>query len=148
LAVGLFAVHKDSKVSPVSELLPKLKALRSSKKELRIFNLLPDSSELAFNNVKVFMMSKSSEKSNSSTSPLKQTISDDYLTLSRLQEGWSEVLNHWKFDVALLPKDSSLANILVETNNWRVLAESSTSYKNFYGVKREATKVLVVPNNY
>ena len=47
-----------------------------------------------------------------------------YMTLTRAEPGWQSVLESWKIRTALLPTDSTLANLLRELpQDWRVVYE-------------------------
>jgi hypothetical protein len=72
--------------------------------------------------------------------PDRQVIIDDrhdlygserirqYLTLTQAEEGWQNVLKDWKIRTAVLPTDSTLANLLRELpQDWRVAYEDKAA---------------------
>jgi hypothetical protein len=51
-----------------------------------------------------------------------------YMTLTRAEPGWQSVLESWKIRTALLPTDSTLANLLRELpQDWRVAYEDKVA---------------------
>jgi hypothetical protein len=46
-----------------------------------------------------------------------------YLILTQAEPGWQSVLKEWQIRTALLPTDSTLANLLRELPDWRVVYE-------------------------
>ena len=51
-----------------------------------------------------------------------------YMTLTRAEPGWQSVLESWKIRTALLPTDSTLANLLRELpQDWRVAYEDNVA---------------------
>jgi hypothetical protein len=51
-----------------------------------------------------------------------------YLILTQVEPGWQSVLKEWQIRTALLPSDSTLANLLRErTQGWRVAYEDKVA---------------------
>lgn len=51
-----------------------------------------------------------------------------YLTLTQAEPGWESVLNQWRIRTALMPSDSTLANLLRELpRDWRILYEDKVA---------------------
>jgi hypothetical protein len=51
-----------------------------------------------------------------------------YLILTQVEPGWQGVLEQWQIRTALLPSDSTLANLLRELpRDWRVAYEDSVA---------------------
>ena len=120
---------KKMPVEAVNFLQEKVQDSKNSKNEDKQPNAVPVFSTDAWGGYLIYRMN-----------PARKVVVDDrhdlygsdrireYLILTQVEPGWQSVLNEWQIRTALLPTDSTLANLLRELpRDWRVAYEDKVA---------------------
>lgn len=142
-ALGFFfaqilLLHQDTIKLPFSSLLQTVDRLvfesQENKQRLRLFNDLSLAGILISHDIKVFI--DHHQAFYAQTLPnisVTKSVFDDYHELIELRPNWKKVLDHWKFNVAVLRFDSSLISILTEREHWKLVWRSEDFIREING---------------
>lgn len=113
-----------------------------SNKQLRLLNEPSLAGELIYLGLPVFL-DKRIDPSEDQT--VTGSIVGDYREVVGFTSRWQKVIDHWRFNAAVLRTDSSLANVLIQRLGWRAVAKTAPIMVTSLGRTTDHGLSLLVP---